>query len=109
MSPALPIDATSAVQTRPLQVPQVAKGAGDTALRKAAVDFEAVFLSEMMKPMFDSLKTDGLMGGGHGEEAFRAIMLQNYGKAVANAGGIGLAAPIYRTMLQMQEAKASHE
>jgi flagellar protein FlgJ len=108
MASELPITgAATALQMRPITAPQAAKGASDAAMRKAATDFEAMFLSEMMRPMFEGLKTDGTFGGGHGEEVFRSVMLEHYGKAMARAGGIGLAGPIYRTMLQMQEAKAS--
>jgi hypothetical protein len=35
------------------------------------------------------------------------MMLEHYGKSMARAGGIGLADSVYRTMLQMQEAKTS--
>ena len=31
--------------------------------------------------------------------------VEHYGKAMSRAGGIGLADSVYRTMLQMQEAK----
>ncbi len=40
--------ATAALQVRPVQAPQAMKGASDAAMHKAATDFEAVFLSEMM-------------------------------------------------------------
>ncbi len=99
--------ATTALQNRPVQAPQMVKGASDASMRKAAVDFEAMFLAEMMAPMFAGLKTDGPFGGGHGEEVFRSLMLEHYGKAIARSGGIGLADSIYRTMIQMQEAKQS--
>ena len=99
--------ATTALAARPVVAPQAAKGASEAAMRKAAVDFEGMFLSEMMRPMFEGLKTDGLFGGGHAEEVFRSMMLEHYGKSMARAGGIGLADSVYRTMLKMQEAKTS--
>ncbi len=37
------------------------------ALRRAAEEFEAVFLSEMLGPMFEGIETEGLGGGGMGE------------------------------------------
>ena len=101
----LPITAaTTALQNRAIAAPHLGKGANEASMRKAAVDFEAMFLSEMMAPMFAGIQTDPMFGGGHGEEVFRSIMLQDYGKSIARSGGIGLADSIYRTMIQMQEA-----
>jgi Rod binding domain-containing protein len=99
--------ATTAVPMRPIVAPQAGKGATEAQIRKASVDFEAMFLSEMLRPMFEGLKTDSLFGGGHAEEVFRSMMLEQYGKSMARAGGIGLADSVYRTMLKMQEAKTS--
>jgi flagellar protein FlgJ len=99
--------AQTALAMRPFATPQAAKGASEAQIRKAATDFEAMFLSEMMRPMFEGLKPDGLFGGGHAEEIYRSMMLDHYGKAMARAGGIGLADSVYRTMLKMQEAQTS--
>ena len=44
------------------------------AVEEAAREFEAVFVSEMMKPMFEGIKTDGMFGGGKGEEVFRGFL-----------------------------------
>jgi Rod binding domain-containing protein len=68
----------------------------------AAKDFEAVFLSEMMKPMFESVEVDSEFGGGRGEEMFRGMVTQEYGKIFAQRGGIGLAAQVREQMIKMQ-------
>ncbi|MEM6850392.1 MAG: rod-binding protein, partial [Pseudomonadota bacterium] len=44
----------------------------------AAQEFEAVFLAQMMAPMFQGLKTDGPFGGGHGEEIYRGLLVEQY-------------------------------
>ncbi len=72
------------------------------AAHKAAADFESVFVAQMMEPMFQGLKTDGMFGGGSGEAVFRSIMLQEVGKEVSAAGGIGIADSVYGEMLRMQ-------
>ncbi len=69
----------------------------------AAEDFEAVFISEMLKPMFQMVEVDETFGGGKGEEVFRDIMVQEYGKMIAKQGGIGLASQIKTELLRMQE------
>lgn len=73
------------------------------AIEEAAQDFEAVFITEMLKPMFKGIETDGMFGGGKGEEIFRGQMLQEYGKIMAENGGIGLADQIKQEMIRMQE------
>ncbi|MBK8174319.1 MAG: rod-binding protein [Rhodospirillales bacterium] len=74
-------------------------------LQKKAVEFEAVYLSEMLKPMFEGLKTDEQFGGGEGEDMWRSMQVQEYGSAIAKSGGVGLAAPVAKALLQAQEAR----
>ena len=42
--------------------------------------------------MFSGISTDGPTGGGQGEEMFRSMMIDQYGKAIEQRGGFGLAA-----------------
>lgn len=73
------------------------------AIDRAAKEFEAVFLSEMLKPMFEGLKPDPMFGGGKGEDVFQGMMVQEYGKNMAENGGIGLARYIKAELLKIQE------
>ena len=77
--------------------------ASQETARRVAQEFEALFLSEMLSPVFESVDTDGLFGGGEGEKIFRSMMVQEYGKAVASAGGVGIADAVQREILRMQE------
>lgn len=70
--------------------------------RHAANEFEAVFLNEMLAPMFEGLSTDGLGGGGAGEEMFRPMLIDQYAQAIQHAGGIGIADQIMRELTRMQ-------
>lgn len=72
-------------------------------IEEAAQEFESVFISEMLKPMFEGIETDGQFGGGKGEEIFRGMMVQEYGKMLAKDGGIGLSTQIKQQMIEMQE------
>lgn len=78
--------------------------ARDRSLREAATDFEAVFLGQMLAPMFEGLKTDGPFGGGNAEEIFRSMMVDEMGTAIARSGGIGIADAVYQKLLALQEA-----
>ena len=71
--------------------------------KRAAEEFEALFISEMLAPVFENLDTGGLFGGGQGEKIYRSMMVQEYGKAIAKAGGIGIADTVQREILRMQE------
>ncbi len=73
-------------------------------VRQAAEEFEAVFISQMMAPMFEGLETDELFGGGPGEDIYRSVLIEEYGKSIARAGGIGLSDAIQREILRLQEA-----
>ncbi len=71
--------------------------------KAAAQDFEAVFLSEMMSHMFKGIKTDSVFGGGAGEDIFRGMLVQEYGKQMANGHGIGISDQLQKVMIQMQQ------
>ena len=43
-----------------------------------------IFLNSGVKP-------DSLFGGGHAEEIYRDMMMDEYGKVIADSGGIGVA------------------
>ena len=74
----------------------------DAAIEASAKDFEAMFVSEMLKPMMDSVPVDETFGGGKGEDVFRDMMVQEYGKKIAQAGGIGLASHVKEALLKIQ-------
>ena len=88
-------------------ITQNLQGNGKT-IDKTAQDFEAMFLSQMIAPMFEGIKTDGMFGGGHAEEVFNDLMVQEYGKILAQSGQIGISSQIKAELLQIQEAQ-SHE
>ena len=74
-------------------------------IRRAAEEFESMFMAEMMKPMFEGLDTDGLGGGGMGEEMFRPMLIEQYGKAISQAGGVGLADSIMQELTRLQASQ----
>jgi peptidoglycan hydrolase FlgJ len=75
-------------------------------LHKRAIEFEAVYLAQMLKPMFDDLKSTGPFGGGFGEDVWRSQQVQEYGKAIAQNGGVGIADAVVRELIQAQEARS---
>ena len=73
--------------------------------KEAAQDFEAFFLSRMCESMFEGVSTDGIFGGGHAEKVYRSLLLNEYGKIMAQNGGIGVADYVMDAIIQMQEAQ----
>jgi len=71
---------------------------------EAAQDFEAVYLTEMLRPMFEEInQPNSLFGGGKGEEVFNGMMLEEYGKIMAESGGIGMADHVKAEMIRIQQ------
>ena len=70
---------------------------------KAMQDYEGVFLSQMMSHMYDTVPVDPMFGGGAGEQTFRSLLVNEYGKKMAAAGGVGLAAAMKKQLLAEQE------
>ena len=77
--------------------------AANPAIRKAAEDFESQFMSQMLTQMWQGIETDGYFGGGNGEEMFRGLLLNEYGKKITQTGGLGIADTVQQAMLKMQE------
>jgi len=86
-----------------LQETMYAKTDPQTKMKAVAQNYEAVFLNQMFSQMFEGIPTDGLGHGGTGEETWRGMLVNEYSKSVAKAGGIGLAKQIYHDLVRVQE------
>jgi Rod binding domain-containing protein len=93
----------TALADRGAGIPLGGSPAKTAAIKKAAQDFEAMFMSSMLESMTAGIKTDKTFGGGQGETMYRSLLNQEYGKAIASTGTLGLAASIEREMLRVQE------
>jgi Rod binding domain-containing protein len=75
---------------------------------RAAQDFEARALSQLLTPMFDTVDMSaGPFGGGPGEQAFKPFLTEAIAHQMAAHGGLGLAVPVFHQMLRLQEAAES--
>tara|TARA_R110002051_G_scaffold20499_7_gene55854 strand:+ start:3706 stop:4008 length:303 start_codon:yes stop_codon:yes gene_type:complete len=86
-----------------LLMPTAAPNAAPARMRETAEAFEASFLSQMLKPMFEGLSTEAPFGGGEAEATWRGFLVDAMAKQTARAGGIGLADKVLAEMLKMQE------
>ncbi len=73
--------------------------------QKVGKDFESMFVTQMLNYMFEGLDTEnGVFGGGQAEAMFRPMLIEQYGKAIANHGsGLGIADQVSRVLLSQQE------
>ena len=102
------LPASSALASRALSAgsaPDLTTKRSAEEARKAGEDFESFFMTQMLEHMFKGVPTDGYFGGGYGEGVYRSVMLQEYGKVLAKAGGIGIADMVSRELMSLQEGK----
>jgi len=84
--------------------PMAPKATADTAKATAAAkEYESVFISQFLGSMFSGIKSDGVTGGGEGEEMFRSLMINEYGKSIEAQGGFGLATHMKAELLKHQQ------
>ncbi len=98
--PALPIDVLS--HKKPSLPANVADVKTREQARHVAQQFERMFVSEMLGPMFEGLETDGPFGGGNAEATFRPMLIDQYSDAIAKGGGIGISDTIMKEILKLQ-------
>ena len=102
----------SAIQSTAMLAQQAPVAAAPQATANAAKadaaskEYEAVFISQFLGSMFSGIQTDGITGGGQGEEMFRSLMINEYAKGLQQRGGFGLAAQMKAQLLKHQEAAA---
>jgi flagellar protein FlgJ len=83
------------------------KATGSAAKAAAAAkEYESVFISQFLGSMFSGIQTDGITGGGQGEEMFRSLMINEYGKSIEQQGGFGLATKMQAELLKHQQVAA---
>ncbi len=90
ISPALPATAPAAPTLK------------EEALRKAAQELEASFLSEMLKHAGVG-ETPEAFGGGIGEEQFASLLREEQAREIATNGGIGLADAIFNSLRERSD------
>jgi Rod binding domain-containing protein len=94
--------------TPPLPDAEAMKSPQMQQLWQTAQKFEATALGELLSPMFDGVDVaHSTFGGGDAEATWRPMLTREIANQIAATGGIGLTAPVFRQMLQMQEAAPS--
>jgi flagellar protein FlgJ len=77
---------------------------GSGNMDKASKDFESMFMSQMLQPMFEGMDVNPLFGGGNGEKIMRGFLVQEYGKLAAKGSHLGIADAVKSEMIRAQSA-----
>lgn len=101
LSNTLPFDMQSLMaNTKKLPDAKVAKTSPE--IEKAAKEFEAIYVGQMLEHMFKGIETDPMTGGGSSEGIYRSMQIQEYAKIITEKGGIGIADALKAELIQMQ-------
>ncbi len=87
----------------PQSISNAASGGDQASTRKAAEEFEAVFLTTMLEGMFTGLNAEAPFGGGSSEKTYRSLLVTEYAKQISQNGGLGLSDQITRDLIALQE------
>ena len=68
----------------------------------AAKEFEAVFIAQLLEPLFASIDTPAIAGGGKSEAFFKGLLQESYAEAFAERGGFGLGDQVKAALLDIQ-------
>ena len=107
IGPAMPggVDANALLAKppiRPLDARDFQKAKDSKEFDEVFKQYEAVFLSQMLSHMYEGVDVDPMFGGGMGEKTMRSLLINEYGKLMAERGGIGMADAMKNQMLQVQ-------
>jgi Rod binding domain-containing protein len=94
--------ALPSVTASPARSPEQA--ARERELRAVAVDFEAVFLAQMLQYAGVGKAPEGFSGGA-GEEAFGSQLVAAQAKIMAENGGIGIADRLFEALVRQEGLK----
>jgi Rod binding domain-containing protein len=99
--------------TPPLALPPLAGAAGqvtrpanatsEARQRQVALEFEGQVLGALLQPMFEGVRDGGSFGGGAGESQWQPMLVNEFGKALARAGGVGLADEVIGALRRIQD------
>jgi flagellar protein FlgJ len=70
---------------------------------KSAKEFEQVFLSTLLKPIFETLTMNNEFGGGSAEAVWQGFLVDEYARTLVDSGGLGLADSVMRELLKEQD------
>ena len=68
----------------------------------AAEEFEALVIAQLLAPLFSSVETPEIAGGSSGQNAFGALLQEEYANSMAARGGFGIADQVKAALIDIQ-------
>lgn len=97
-----PVDVAAAAAKKDDLKNRVASVQTRDQAQHVAQQFERMFISEMLQPMFAGVSTEAPFGGGNAEDVFRPMLLDQYAGAISKGKGIGIADKVMKEILKLQ-------
>jgi Rod binding domain-containing protein len=74
--------------------------------QKTATDFEGMFINAMFSQMTSGVKGEGPLGDTPGTGVWRSMLIDQYSKSFAKAGGVGISTEVFRSLILQQAGHA---
>ena len=81
---------TKKTKNSTLQVKEGSSDKDDKNLHKACAEFEALFISQLLKEMRETIPKSGLMSGGKGEEIYTQMLDSEIAREIASNSELGI-------------------
>jgi Rod binding domain-containing protein len=102
-----PVDPVASIPGGPIQAPKVSPIANDAKLHATAKQFDAMFMSEMLRLARPQSHAVGRFAPGHAEKSWQIFMDQALGQAAVTKGGAGLTSEIEKALRAAQGQHSS--
>ena len=74
------------------------RSSDQTTLEEACLDFEALFIKQMLDSMRKTVPESGMMDGGMAEDVFEDMLYDEYSKLMARSADLGIAEMMQRQL-----------
>jgi len=83
-------------------------GEPNAAIARKAQEFEALVLAQLLKPMFEAANAPSLFGDdGLEQDTFAAMLQDEYARAIAARGGVGIADHVEAALIRLQSERVN--
>jgi Rod binding domain-containing protein len=70
-------------------------------LKELSIQFEGIFMNQLMQAMRDTVPKTGYLGNGMGEEMFTSLLDMEYANQMSRSGGSDIATNLYKQMAKV--------
>lgn len=82
---------------------QIEKGISNKSLYNACVDFESLFVKQMLNSMRSTIDKSSLLDGGMAQNIFEDMLYDEYANQISKSQSLGLATKMYNQLLGINE------